>query len=138
MRRAPTAGCRAKPGRLPEALSRLRARAARRPGAPSPLRAGPRNRLRLPPSVCLLAAAVIGNTLGTKNLNSYDPGQAGQAERVLSRPGVIQRYAESVLIQTRDGRTVASDPQARTAIRQVTVALQRMPGVATDIQSPLA
>src|SRR5436190_5892943 len=83
-------------------------------------------------------AVVIGNMLGTKNLNSYDPGQAGQAERVLSRPGVVQRYAESVLIQTRDGRTVASDPQARTAIRQVTVALQRMPGVATGIQSPLA
>ena len=83
-------------------------------------------------------AVVIGNMLGTKNLNSYDPGQAGQAERVLSRPGVVQRYSESVLVQTRDGRTVASDPQARTAIRQVTVALRRMPGVATDIQSPLA
>jgi putative drug exporter of the RND superfamily len=81
---------------------------------------------------------VIGNMLGTKNLNSYDPGQAGRAERVLSRPGVVQRYAESVLIQTRDGRTVASDPQARAAIRQVTVALQRMPKVATDIASPLA
>jgi putative drug exporter of the RND superfamily len=87
----------------------------------------------------LVAGAVmIGNTLGTKNLNSYDPGQAGQAERVLSRPGVIQRDAESVLIQTRAGHTVASDPEAREAIRQVTVALQRMPGVATDIASPLA
>jgi putative drug exporter of the RND superfamily len=83
-------------------------------------------------------AVVIGNILGTKNLNSYDPGQAGQAERVLSRPGVIQRDAESVLIQTRAGRTVATDPQAREAIRQVTVALQRMPGVAADIASPLA
>ena len=83
-------------------------------------------------------ALVIGNMLGTKNLNSYDPGQAGQAERVLARPGVVQRSAESVLIQTRDGRTVASDPQARAAIRQVTAALHRMPGVATDIQSPLA
>jgi len=83
-------------------------------------------------------AVVIGNMLGTKNLNSYDPGQAGRAERVLARPGVVQRYAESVLIQTRDGRTVASDPQAREAIRQVAVALHRMPGVATDIASPLA
>jgi putative drug exporter of the RND superfamily len=87
----------------------------------------------------LVAGAVmIGNTLGTKNLNSYDPGQAGQAERVLSRPGVIQRAAESVLIQARAGHTVATDPQAREAIRQVTMALQRMPGVATDVQSPLA
>jgi putative drug exporter of the RND superfamily len=87
----------------------------------------------------LVAGAVmIGNTLGTKNLNSYDPGQAGRAERVLSRPGVTQRAAESVLIQTRAGHTVASDPQARAAIRQLTVALQRMPKVATDIASPLA
>src|SRR6266536_1867828 len=84
-------------------------------------------------------AAVIGNTLGTKNLNSYDPGEAGRAERVLSSPGVVQRAAESVLIQERaGGRTVAGDPQAREAIRQVTVALARMPGVATGIQSPLA
>src|SRR5215831_18835477 len=36
-------------------------------------------------------AVVIGNTLGTKNLNSYDPGEAGKAERVLSSPGVAQR-----------------------------------------------
>jgi RND superfamily putative drug exporter len=83
-------------------------------------------------------AVVIGNMLGTKNLNSYDPGQAGKAERVLSRPGVVQRDAESVLIETRNGQTVASDPQAREAIRQVTVALERMPRVATNVQSPLA
>src|SRR6516225_4178970 len=38
-------------------------------------------------------ALVIGNMLGTKNLNSYDPGQAGQAERVLAQPGVVQRSA---------------------------------------------
>src|SRR5512133_3918421 len=63
------------------------------------------------------AAVVIGNTLGTKNLNSYDPGEAGRAERVLSSPGVVTRSAEGVLIQTRDGRTVAADPQAREAIR---------------------
>ena len=46
-------------------------------------------------------AVVIGSMLGTKNLNSYDPGEAGKAERVLSRPGVIQRAAESVLISAR-------------------------------------
>ena len=83
-------------------------------------------------------AVVIGNTLGTKNLNSYDPGEAGRAERVLSSPGVVQRAAESVLIQERTaGRTVATDPQARAAIRQVTVTLERIPRVATNVQSPL-
>src|SRR5436190_1794415 len=87
----------------------------------------------------LVAGAVmIGNTLGTKNLNSYDPGEAGRAERVLSSPGVVQRATESVLVQERaSGRTIAADPQARAAIRQVEVALERIPRVATNVQSPL-
>src|SRR5262249_15770457 len=85
------------------------------------------------------AAVVIGNSLGTKNLNSYDPGEAGRAERVLSSPGVVQRATESVLIAERAaGRTLAADPQARAAIRQVTVALGRIPRVAANVQSPLA
>src|SRR5215468_11080060 len=47
----------------------------------------------------LVAGAVmIGNMLGTKNLNSYDPGQSGQAERVLARAA---------------GHAVASDPEIR-------------------------
>ena len=84
-------------------------------------------------------AVVLSGMLGTKNLNSYDPGQAGQAERVLSRPGVVQPATETVLVQARSGtRTVAGDPEIRRAIRQVTAALGAMPGVATGIESPLA
>src|SRR5215470_1887887 len=66
----------------------------------------------------LIAGAVlIGNVLGTKNLNSYDPGQAGQAERVLARPGVIQGPTETILVQARaGGQTVAGDPEIRQAI----------------------
>jgi putative drug exporter of the RND superfamily len=88
----------------------------------------------------LVAGAVmISSMLGTKNLNSYDPGQAGQAERVLARPGVVQPDTETVLIQARSGTaTVASDPEIRRAIRQVTAALGAMPKVATGIESPLA
>src|SRR5262250_1742571 len=83
-------------------------------------------------------AVVIGNMLGTKNLNSYDPGQSGQAERVLARPGVVQPATETVLVQARAaGHTVASDPEIRQAIRQVTAALAAMPKVAADIRSPL-
>jgi RND superfamily putative drug exporter len=87
----------------------------------------------------LVAGAVlISSMLGTKNLNSYDPGQAGRAERVLDRPGVVQPSSETVLIQARSGtRTVASDPEIRRAIRQVTAALGAMPNAATGIQSPL-
>jgi len=84
-------------------------------------------------------AVVIGNMLGTKNINSYDPGQSGQAERVLARPGVVQPATETVLVQARAaGHTVASDPEIRQAIRQVTAALAAMPKVAADIRSPLA
>ena len=85
-------------------------------------------------------AVVIGNMLGTKNINSYDPGQSGQAERVLARPSVVQPDTETVLIQARaPGRgTVAGDPEIRQAIRQVTAALTAMPKVATAIASPLA
>jgi RND superfamily putative drug exporter len=84
-------------------------------------------------------AVVIGNMLGTKNVNSYDPGQAGRAERVLDRPGVVQPVTETILVQDRAaGHTVAGDPEMRQAIRQVTAALAAMPKVATDIRSPLA
>ena len=84
-------------------------------------------------------AVVIGGMLGTKNLNSYDPGQSGQAERVLARPGVVQPDSETVLVQARAaaGHTVAGDPEIRQAIRQVTAALAAMPKVAADIRSPL-
>src|SRR5215471_7171009 len=76
----------------------------------------------------LVAGAVmISSMLGTKNLNSYDPGQAGRAERVLGRPGVVQPASETVLIQSRSASTVASDPEIRRAIRQVTAALGAMP-----------
>jgi RND superfamily putative drug exporter len=84
-------------------------------------------------------AVVIGNMLGTKNLNSYDPGQAGRAERVLDRPGVVQPPTETVLVQARSGpRTVAGDPEIRQAIRQVTAALAALPKAAANIRSPLA
>jgi len=87
----------------------------------------------------VVGAVMISSMLGSKNLNSYDPGQAGQAERVLSRPGVVQPASETVLIQARNGTgTVASDHEIRQAIRQVTAALGAMPKVATGIASPLA
>jgi putative drug exporter of the RND superfamily len=88
----------------------------------------------------LVAAAVlIGNALGTRNLNSYDPGEAGRAERVLSQPGVVQRPTETVLIQARSsGHSVASDPEVRQAIAQITTTLRAKPKVALDVRTPLA
>jgi RND superfamily putative drug exporter len=86
----------------------------------------------------VVGTVVLGGALGTKNLSSYDPGQAGQAERVLNRPGVIQPATESVLIQARSaGQTFAGNPQMRQAARQVAAALGQLPKVAADIRSPL-
>src|SRR6516162_5953790 len=86
----------------------------------------------------VVAAVMIGQQLGTKNLPSYDPGQAGQAERVMSLPVVQQPDGEAVLIQGRSaGQTYASDPEIRQAVRQVVAALRALPHAATDIKSPL-
>jgi putative drug exporter of the RND superfamily len=86
----------------------------------------------------VVAAAVIGQRLGTDNLNSYDPGQAGRAERVLAQPVVQQPGNEDVLIQGRSpGQTYGHDPQIRQAVAQVVAALRSRPDAAADIESPL-
>src|SRR4029077_537577 len=74
----------------------------------------------------------------TSNVNSYDPGQAGRAERVLDRPVVQQPAAESVLVQGRSaGQTYGHDPEIRQAVREVVAALRALPRSATGIESPL-
>ena len=86
----------------------------------------------------VVVAVAVGHQLGTSNVNSYDPGQAGRAERVLDRPVVQQPDAESVLVQGRSaGQTYASDPEMRQAVREVVAALRALPKSATGIQSPL-
>jgi RND superfamily putative drug exporter len=85
----------------------------------------------------VVATFTLGQRLGTQNVNSYDPGQAGQAERVLNRPDVQQPDTESVLIQgSSAGQTFRADPEVRQAVAQVVAALRRLPGAAADIQSP--
>jgi putative drug exporter of the RND superfamily len=84
----------------------------------------------------VVGALVIGQRLGTANVNSYDPGQAGQAERVLNEPAVQQPDSESVLIQSRPGTSFGTDPQLQWAVRDVVAALRAVPGSATGIQSP--
>jgi len=86
----------------------------------------------------VVVAVAVGHQLGTSNVNSYDPGQAGRAERVLDRPVVQQPASESVLVQGRAaGQTYASDPEMRQAVREVVAALRGVPGSAAGIQSPL-
>ena len=85
----------------------------------------------------VVAAVVIGQRLGTSNVSSYDPGQAGRAERVLDRPVVQQPDTESVLIQGRSAsQTYGHDPEIKQAVREVVAALKALPAAAADIQSP--
>ena len=83
------------------------------------------------------AAFTVGQRLGVTNTNAYDPGQAGQAERVLNEPGVQQPGHESVLIKARSvAETFANDLEIRQATQSVVTALKQLPGAAADIRSP--
>jgi putative drug exporter of the RND superfamily len=90
--------------------------------------------------VLVVAVFVVGQHMGASTVNSYDPGQSGQAEQTLNRLHVKSSPpAESVLIQSRGGGTFATDPQLRQATRQVVTALRGLPSsTASDIQSPLS
>ncbi|HET7012947.1 MAG TPA: MMPL family transporter [Streptosporangiaceae bacterium] len=90
----------------------------------------------------LLVAAVflIGQHIGTSNVNSYDPGQSGQAERTLDRLHVkTAPAAETVLIQARNpAARFATDPALRRAAADVVAALHGLPrSSASGIGSPL-
>ena len=88
--------------------------------------------------VALVYAA--GHTVGTRNLPAYDPGQSGQAERVLQQVAPAQQdaYSEAVLIQARGGETFADDPAMRQAVSQLAAALAAQPQYAVGISTPLA
>jgi putative drug exporter of the RND superfamily len=83
---------------------------------------------------------VAAQALGSKNLPSYDPGQAGQAERMLHQaaPDYYGSSPEEVLIQAHGPHdTFTRDASLRQAVRQVVTALAALPKDAAHIQSPI-
>jgi putative drug exporter of the RND superfamily len=83
---------------------------------------------------------MAGQAIGSAQLPQYDPGQAGQAERVLNQlaPAQFGADPESVLIQARTpGVTFSSDPGMRRAASQVAAALSVQPKYATGISTPM-
>jgi putative drug exporter of the RND superfamily len=86
----------------------------------------------------VIAVFVGGHMIPSTNVQSYDAGQSGQAEQTLNRLNVTFPPAESVLIQSRDGRTYATDPELRQATQQVVAALRGLPHAAAGIRSPLS
>jgi putative drug exporter of the RND superfamily len=89
--------------------------------------------------LALVALVIVaGQAMGGKSMTPYDAGQSGQAERTLTRLGVVAPAVEDVLIQARaPGQTFASDPAMRHAAREVVGALAALPRAATGIQSAL-
>ncbi len=84
-------------------------------------------------------ALLAGHLYGTTSVATYDPGQSGTAERMLSQFKVVTPPSESVLIASKGPgpeRTFAGYPPLRIAAREVVTALQRLPGAAADIQTP--
>jgi RND superfamily putative drug exporter len=90
--------------------------------------------------VLAVVALLAGRVLGTQSQPQYDPGQAGQAEQILHRLGVVTPPTESVLIQARGARpgaTWSRDPALRQGTAAVVSALRAQPGAARDLRSPL-
>jgi putative drug exporter of the RND superfamily len=89
----------------------------------------------------MAAAFIAGQLGGGGSVHQYDPGQAGQAEQVLAKLGVVTPPAESVLIQAHpDSRlpAAAATADVRNATAQVRAALTALPRAATDIRGPFS
>jgi RND superfamily putative drug exporter len=84
--------------------------------------------------VFVAAAFIGGQALRAPSVQQYDPGQAGQAERMLTGLHVVSPPAESVLVQARPG---ASAAQVRQAGQDVARALAARPGAARAVAGPV-
>jgi RND superfamily putative drug exporter len=90
--------------------------------------------------LALVAAAfIVGQLGGGGSVKQYDPGQAGQGERVLAGLGVVKQPAESVLIQARTAGhrpAGAAAAEVRNVTLQVRDALAALPHAADNIRGP--
>jgi putative drug exporter of the RND superfamily len=90
--------------------------------------------------LALVAAAfVAGQFGGGTSVKQYDPGQAGQGERMLASLGVVTPPAEIVLIQPRAGahlHAAAAAAEVRSVTLQVRDALSTLPRAAENIRGP--
>jgi putative drug exporter of the RND superfamily len=87
----------------------------------------------------MLAAFIGGQFVTSAGVPQYDPGQAGQGERVLTGLGVVTPPAESVLIAARhsEGRLAHhAVAEVRLVAREVAVALAALPQAAADVRAP--
>jgi RND superfamily putative drug exporter len=83
-------------------------------------------------------AFIVGQAVGAPSVQQYDPGQAGQAERMLTGLGVVSPPGESVLIQApATAPAAARQAELRQAGQAVARALAARPGAARDVTGPV-
>jgi uncharacterized membrane protein YdfJ with MMPL/SSD domain len=84
------------------------------------------------------AAMAIGTAVGTKPMADMDAasGEAAKAERMLAGAGFSRPATESILVQSRTGAYVRSDPHFMSAIAQV-VQMLSLQKTVTNIRNPL-
>jgi uncharacterized membrane protein YdfJ with MMPL/SSD domain len=82
----------------------------------------------------VIAAVVIGGTIGTKTLSQNDtlPGESGRTARILDKE-FPQPARESVLVQS--SKVTAEDPAFRAAVDDVVARVSKL-GVVRDVRSP--
>ena len=84
----------------------------------------------------VVAAFVVGNLVGTRQLAGADTGsgQSGTADRILARAGFDDHAGESVIVQHPTAR--AADPAFRAVVGDVAARLAKLANV-QRVQSPL-
>jgi RND superfamily putative drug exporter len=88
----------------------------------------------------VVAIFALSQLMGSRQLQTYDPGQTGQGERALHQiaPADLNKLQESVLVQGHPGTApFARNDQLQQATREVVAALGALPRDAGTIQSPL-
>ena len=87
--------------------------------------------------VLVALALTVGQRLGQGNISSYDPGQAGQAERVMDRPVVKQPPAETFSCKRARGPLLRQRSGPAAGRVRGRHRAPKLPGSATSIRSPL-
>jgi putative drug exporter of the RND superfamily len=89
--------------------------------------------------LAFVAAAFIGGQfLTAPSVQQYDPGPAGQAERMLTELHVVSPPGESVLISARPGARARPGPaQVERAARAAAAALAARPAAARHVSAPV-
>src|SRR3954470_8722607 len=87
----------------------------------------------------VVIAFVLGGAIGTNTLSEDDSGngQSRVADKAITKADFPDKADEQVLVQSRDGKLVASDPKFQTAVAGVVTELKSAKDV-IDVQSPLS